>query len=111
MLKSITGLTLLMTLAALPLVGCHKGGSMKGAEPAATEQPAPPPDDTTLNNPGVGPGPIATNPGGNGGSGGSGGSGGNGGQQPAVPEPGTIAIVGLGLAAAHLASRKRRRRR
>ena len=100
-----------LAVLSLPLLaGCDQSGS--GAGNTSLNQYQPPPDDKSLNDPGTGGTVPDTNQGSNPGGGNPGGGNPGGGNTPnsPVPEPGTLVVVGLGLAAAGIASRRRRRR-
>ena len=116
------GLGLIAALA-MPLMGsCSKGGG--SAQVAASSPQKSPPDDSNFNRPKLGPGPGGKSlvsqpappatvepPAAKGGDdhGISGTAGTNPGKETPVPEPTTLILVGLGLAAAGMATRRRQR--
>ena len=109
---SLRILTPVALLLALGLASCgDSGASGQIAAPGNPPAPSPPPDDKIIN-PGGGTGGTTgqTGTGGGAGGGAGGGSGGTGGGGGApVPEPGTMLLVGTGLAGAALYWRRQRK--
>ncbi len=116
------GLGLIAALA-LPLMGsCSKGGGSSRATLSSPQKS--PPDDSNFNRPRLGPGPggksLVSQPSSQAALEPPAAQGGNGpvssnavgtgpGKETPVPEPTTLVLVGLGLAAAGMATRKKRR--